>query len=722
MLLNSTPLLQQQAHKIPGTRPAPPLDIHLPPPNSLAHSEGAWEGEGSEWGEGGEWGEGENGGSAAFKAKMESLADGSSTNLYMEGFETRAGAEEIIERLHGRMVRGWNDAGSRISVRFADTAEQRELRRNERMAREGEESPARLTIAQAALLNLHGSDLRSAPDVNINANKQTLQLPVPVGRIPTPRQLFSHQHQHQNGYPQNIHRGNTHTPPFVVDYSLAPSRAPHGHGHVQRGPSPYYGQGQEQGGAAGMDPAMAALLESLHHGHGHGREFASNRHLEYESYEPEYSDYGAGGGEYGYVEGRPRSRGHAQGHGVYRTGSGGSGGAAGATSVRGGGYTATEEFIMRAHADAAQQQQSLHNYPNSNQSQPQAQHQHIPPQPQSHQIPTQNANQNQNQIRRRPAPPPLDLAAHNMRRRRDSNAAAAGGGPGFSPALGAVPLVGEDEFHNHALAQNVGGAVKHNHRIHPAHVNARLGRAEGSPALESGGQSQGQNGTQNQQNQTQQHQNYQPAHLRSSTLPHRAAPAAAHASRHYQHSSMSIPASNGIGIGNNNNNSNSGYRNGNTNTHMDSNSQNQNQNQNQAQTLYDSDAVGGSQFEEVKRYHHPNHQQHQNQHHGRTHSHSQSQAKAHHHPSHAPHNHNHNHGAYLDSPTDSPSLVSPALTYSRDTPSTLSPATPFFNGLEPAGAQMQGMEGGKGMKMGQGIGERERTQGHAQQGLRVGSQ
>ena len=42
--------------------------------------------------------------------------------------ETRAGAEEVIERLHGRMVRGWNDTGSRISVRFADTSEQRELR------------------------------------------------------------------------------------------------------------------------------------------------------------------------------------------------------------------------------------------------------------------------------------------------------------------------------------------------------------------------------------------------------------------------------------------------------------------------------------------------------------------------------------------------------------------------------------------------------------------
>ena len=47
---------------------------------------------------------------------------------YMYSLETRTGAEEVIERLHGRMVQGWNDTGSRISVRFADTIEQRELR------------------------------------------------------------------------------------------------------------------------------------------------------------------------------------------------------------------------------------------------------------------------------------------------------------------------------------------------------------------------------------------------------------------------------------------------------------------------------------------------------------------------------------------------------------------------------------------------------------------
>ncbi|KAH7912633.1 hypothetical protein BJ138DRAFT_1112176 [Hygrophoropsis aurantiaca] len=138
----------------------------------------------------------------SFKARMEKLRDESSTNLYIEGLplsidedsltalmlphtikssrffktklsdppriiafvrlETRSAAEDTIERLHGRMVRGWNDPGCRISVRFADTAEQRELRRTERSTKsDGDQSPARLTIAQAALLNLRGQDLHA---------------------------------------------------------------------------------------------------------------------------------------------------------------------------------------------------------------------------------------------------------------------------------------------------------------------------------------------------------------------------------------------------------------------------------------------------------------------------------------------------------------------------------------------------------------------------------
>ncbi|KAI6112115.1 hypothetical protein EDD16DRAFT_1179583 [Pisolithus croceorrhizus] len=138
---------------------------------------------------------------ASFKARMERLKDETSTNLYIEGLpltideeslaalmtphkikssrffktklsdppriiafvrlETRAAAEETIERLHGRMVRGWNDPGCRISVRFADSPEQRELRRTERVLKSGDNSPSRLTIAQAALLNLRGQELQT---------------------------------------------------------------------------------------------------------------------------------------------------------------------------------------------------------------------------------------------------------------------------------------------------------------------------------------------------------------------------------------------------------------------------------------------------------------------------------------------------------------------------------------------------------------------------------
>ncbi|KAL1941721.1 hypothetical protein VTO73DRAFT_6721 [Trametes versicolor] len=168
---NLHPSFSKQVHKIPGTTYASaPSACTTGPPDS-------------------------------FKVKMEQLRDTGSTNLYMEGLplsiteetlralvnpyrimssrffhtrlssppriiafvrlESRDAAEDIIERLHGRLVRGWNDAGCRISVRFADTADQRELRRTERHGREDEQSPARLTMARAALLNLKGTQCQS---------------------------------------------------------------------------------------------------------------------------------------------------------------------------------------------------------------------------------------------------------------------------------------------------------------------------------------------------------------------------------------------------------------------------------------------------------------------------------------------------------------------------------------------------------------------------------
>ncbi|KAH0834967.1 hypothetical protein J3R83DRAFT_10676 [Lanmaoa asiatica] len=177
-----------------------------------------------------------------FKSRMEKLKDTASTNLYIEGLplsidkeslaalmlpykikssrffktklsnppriiafvrlETRAAAEETIERLHGRMVRGWDDPGCRISVRFADSAEQRELRRAERTLKNGDQSPSRITIAQAALLNLRGQEFQAnAHDVSGVKpqrlgnprldNRTTFNPSANLGLLPTSRSLPS---------------------------------------------------------------------------------------------------------------------------------------------------------------------------------------------------------------------------------------------------------------------------------------------------------------------------------------------------------------------------------------------------------------------------------------------------------------------------------------------------------------------------------------------------
>ncbi|KAF9058477.1 hypothetical protein BDP27DRAFT_1275017, partial [Rhodocollybia butyracea] len=205
---NLHPTFSKQSHKIPGM-----------PYTQSSESQSGWTHE-SDNGPSLAYGTGDrpmDGGASknqnsevSFKNKMERLQDPNSTNLYIEGLplsidepslsalvsphrikssrffqtrlsnpprmiafvrlETRQGAEEVVERLHGRMVRGWNDPGSRISVRFADTSEQRELRRSERSVREDDvTSPARLTIAQAALLNLRGRDqLRTQQETGVN--------------------------------------------------------------------------------------------------------------------------------------------------------------------------------------------------------------------------------------------------------------------------------------------------------------------------------------------------------------------------------------------------------------------------------------------------------------------------------------------------------------------------------------------------------------------------
>ncbi|KAG2140694.1 hypothetical protein DEU56DRAFT_885894 [Suillus clintonianus] len=202
---NLHPSFSKQIHRIPGTVYAQQS------PSQIEHDEDS------------------------FKARMEKLKDGLSTNLYIEGLplsideeslaalvhpytikssrffktklseppriiafvrlETRTAAEDTIERLHGRMVRGWNDPGCRISVRFADSAEQRELRRSERVTKNGDQSPARLTIAQAALLNLRGQELQAhARKAQVN---RVRDIPI-IGQLRDEISLSSVHHSYPN--------------------------------------------------------------------------------------------------------------------------------------------------------------------------------------------------------------------------------------------------------------------------------------------------------------------------------------------------------------------------------------------------------------------------------------------------------------------------------------------------------------------------------------------
>ncbi|EKM76942.1 hypothetical protein AGABI1DRAFT_44130, partial [Agaricus bisporus var. burnettii JB137-S8] len=294
----------------------------------------------------------------SFKRRMESLQDPMSTNLYMEGLplsideptlsalvsphrisssrffqtrlshppriiafvrlETRAGAEEVIERLHGRMVRGWNDTGSRISVRFADTTEQRELRRAERTTREGDTSTARLTIAQAALLNLRGQELRQAAKLST----------VPV--IGERRRLVSNDPPY-NDYSNTIQLPNPQIsrPVFEVDYNLLPGR----NHPVQGVPAsssavinPSYARQYGGGVSRTLDTPAAILLDNLRGGSNALR----GGPAVYDTYGQQYDN--AAHQSHRYVPDNYASR--------------------PSPAQARSGYTATEEYIMRAHAES----------------------------------------------------------------------------------------------------------------------------------------------------------------------------------------------------------------------------------------------------------------------------------------------------------------------------------------------------------------------------------
>ncbi|KAJ6517461.1 hypothetical protein C8R47DRAFT_1312927 [Mycena vitilis] len=151
-----------------------------------------------------------------FKAKMAQLEDKNSANVYIEGLpmsadkntllelvyphiiqstrfirsklpqsptmiafmrmDGRVAAEDVILRLNGKSVQGWDGVESRVYLRIADTLDQRELRRSEASSRDDD---GRLSIAQATLLNYRASDLSAPIHSNVAAPRD-----LPDPRLP----------------------------------------------------------------------------------------------------------------------------------------------------------------------------------------------------------------------------------------------------------------------------------------------------------------------------------------------------------------------------------------------------------------------------------------------------------------------------------------------------------------------------------------------------------
>ncbi|KAJ7150485.1 hypothetical protein C8R43DRAFT_1107407 [Mycena crocata] len=283
----------------------------------------------------------------SFKAKMAQLEDKHSTNLYIEGLpgsadkntlielvyphaihssrflrskvpdsgtmiafmrmNTRAAAEEIIARLNGKKVRGWDGAESRIYVRFADTLDQRELRRSETSFLDGDDE--RLSIAQATLITYHGMEqLQSSSSSSLTAQppspplyqsgpdtpQQQAQLPLPLAarvhemlafnpsaQIPPPPRPHPIIHNHNNlpgagmGPHQTLPRppvGSIHD--LLAFNSAQTARAPPPH-FAPRPPShdplyaPYAGPPPVPLPVNALHPNVAALFDSFAGAQGH---------------------------------------------------------------------------------------------------------------------------------------------------------------------------------------------------------------------------------------------------------------------------------------------------------------------------------------------------------------------------------------------------------------------------------------------------------------------
>ncbi|KAJ7021979.1 hypothetical protein C8F04DRAFT_1312235 [Mycena alexandri] len=699
---NLHPTFSKQVHKIPGTmysqaRPSStsasdPAHAHHAQSQSRAHvhvghgaaastdtpsasSLAGWEQESA----------GEGSADSTFKAKMERLADKSSTNLYIEGLplsideatlaalvspysirssrffqtklssppriiafvrlETRSAAEEIVERLHGRMVRGWNDPGSRISVRFADTSEQRELRRQERLAREGDQTSNQLSIAQATLLNLRGKELHVRSPMGVNLAASTHPDDefgfVDEGGSEYSGSHYHHPFQSNAAYP---------TSDFEVDYSRVPAgRYPHALdlGAQQFPPSQQQQQQQQQ---QRMNPAMASLLDSLQASAFHGHDvYAPQDELSYRALQQQ-QHLASLSNTHAFGNARPFV---PQGLGI------------GAPAQAHGGYTATEEFILRARSNSLPQTQTQKRRPmpldlNLNQAQGQARHHEL----------DSVVGMGVRGYRAQAAT--LSFPHHHQQQQQHR-----GHGHGLASMFDPQDSMNEEEFHaassvpHHRPQQQQfdnGERIMNQLNAHSLHTNTNNNSNNSNtrlPRTQSLQQQQHLSASLRAPNQNQNHDFIPHARTQPPLAPNQQ-------THHYQHSLGQNSTAHSRNM------TNIRPAQASNNNMMNTNSNHTSSSLGNSNGIYERNNTNNNDAREVGSRGVSHHQQ---RHNGVANSNGYSSSGSHSHV-YSSHHHQHSH-SQSDVDQSSPPLVSPALTYSsRSSVAAFSPTTPFFGSFD----------------------------------------
>ncbi|KAK6992678.1 hypothetical protein R3P38DRAFT_3083553 [Favolaschia claudopus] len=201
--------------------------------------------------------------SSDFKAKMAQLEDKNSSNVYIEGLPlsadrntlaalvhphvihstrflrsklpnsptmiafmrmaNRAAADDVILRLKGKTIRGWDGAEGRVHLRIADTLDQRELRRSETTRFDIE--AGRLTMAQATLLNYRAKDIQ----VTHGMEPSPFDVPNQPAEPRNPAPLATTVHELLTGNPGARRAVSLHIPTIQQPITLPPpeARLPH---------------------------------------------------------------------------------------------------------------------------------------------------------------------------------------------------------------------------------------------------------------------------------------------------------------------------------------------------------------------------------------------------------------------------------------------------------------------------------------------------------------